>query len=107
MERTDAVRRTIRTVVQTGLAVCAVLLVIVPVVLEAVANYVTPGVYATLVGAAAAIMGVAGLVTRVMAMPAVVDFIALRLPWLAANAPEPELPTSVELETDSWAEPSP
>lgn len=82
---TDETRRRIRTRVQAGLAACTVLLVVVPVILSTLEQAVPPAVYAALVACAAAITTGATLVTRIMAMPAVAEWIDRYAPWLSAN----------------------
>jgi hypothetical protein len=84
---TDRRRRTIRTAVQAALSAAGVLLVVIPVVLQAAEESLTASQYAALAGVAAAITAVATLLTRVMALPAVIGFIDMYLPWLSAQEP--------------------
>ncbi|MEU7570342.1 hypothetical protein [Micromonospora sp. NPDC049240] len=84
-EKRDARRRAVRTRFQAFLAACSVLLVAVPVALDAVGEALPPKVYAVLAGAALVITQVAGTITRIMALPAVRSFIDQYLPWLSAE----------------------
>ncbi|WP_326554684.1 hypothetical protein [Micromonospora sp. NBC_01813] len=88
--RADARRRRIRTTFQVTVAAAPVLLVAVPYALKHLEATVPPEVYAVLAGAGAVIVAVASFITKVMNNPAVAGFIERRLPWLAAQDPEPE-----------------
>lgn len=81
----DSRRRSIRTAVQSAVAACAVLLVIVPIVLNAVEPGAPPRLYAALATGAAAITTIATLVTRIMTHPVVAAWIDRYAPWLSAD----------------------
>ncbi|MFD6636780.1 hypothetical protein ACFWDN_13295 [Micromonospora chalcea] len=85
LEKRDVRRRAIRTRFQAFLAACSVLLVAVPVALDAVEVALPPRVYAVLAGAALVITQVAGTITKVMALPAVKQFIDRFAPWLSTE----------------------
>jgi hypothetical protein len=72
---------------QAFVAASGVLLVAVPVALQQLDGNIPPHLYAVLATAALAITTIAGVVTRVMALPAVAQFIGTYLPWLAAGTP--------------------
>lgn len=80
MHITDAARRTLRTVFQ--------LVVTLSILLAAIADDLTAAFpeYAAVIGAGAAFA--AGL-TRIMATPAVEEFLERWFPWLAAEDPPP------------------
>ena len=84
----DARRRRIRTAVQSAVAACAVLLVIVPVVLSILEQSLPPRAFAALAAIALAITTVATVVTRVMTHPAVTKWIDTYAPWLSARPTE-------------------
>lgn len=75
----DSVRRTIRTVFQAVLSLAAA----APLLYSAV--FSSDPAQAT--GALAVALGVAGAITRVMALPAVEDFLQRFVPWLSADEP--------------------
>ena len=81
----DARQRRIRTRFQTFVAACPVLLVAVPVIHGELDGKVPAHVYAVLASAALVITTGAGIVARVMALPAVAQLIAARVPWLSAT----------------------
>ncbi|WP_239163682.1 hypothetical protein [Paractinoplanes rishiriensis] len=85
----DARRRTIRTAVQAAVSAAGVLLVALPIVMATVEEHLPAERYAALAGVAAAITAGATLVTRIMALPAVIGFIDTYLPWLSASEPPP------------------
>lgn len=78
--KADARRRTIRTMFQALLAGCA----LAPVIAQEFNLPLTGGIVGGI------IVG-AGIVSRVMAIPAVDDFLARFVPWLTKD-PAPELP---------------
>lgn len=83
----DATRRRIRTTFQTIVAAAPIMLVAVPYALAHLKDVVPGDTYGILVGAGAAIVTIANLVTKVMNRPDVAAFIERRLPWLAATDP--------------------
>jgi hypothetical protein len=83
----EARRRTIRTAVQAALSAAGVLLVVIPVLMTTAQEHLSAERYAALAGVAAAITAGATLLTRIMAMPAVVGLIDTYLPWLSAAEP--------------------
>lgn len=83
--RRDARRRRIRTKFQSFVSACAVLVVILPVIMQSLDGRLPGPLAAWLAGAALAITQVASTVTRIMNMPAVSDFIDRRMPWLSAD----------------------
>jgi hypothetical protein len=72
-------RRTVRTVVQTILALAAA----APLVYLAVTNESAEAA----TGAAAVVLAVAGAIARVMGMPQIEDILQKVAPWLAAHPP--------------------
>lgn len=82
---TEHRRRTIRTAVQTLASAAGVLLVVLPVILQTASEHLTAQQYGALAGVAAGITGGATLITRIMALPAVIGFIDTYLPWLSAT----------------------
>ena len=93
----DARRRSIRTAVQAAVSAAGVLLVVIPVVMATVRENLSAEHYAALTGAAAAITAGATLLTRIMALPAVTDFIDTYLPWLSTQEPVQPDEDTVEL----------
>lgn len=79
MALTDENRRTIRTVFQVVLALCAGL----PMIVAA------SGIPATAAGVGV-VLAVAGGFSRAMALPLVEDMLATYVPWLAKDAPTSE-----------------
>jgi hypothetical protein len=88
--RTDARRRSIRTAVQALVSAASVLLVVVPIVLSTLQHNLSAEQYTALAGIAASITAGATLVTRVMALPAVTEFIDTYVPWLSAHEAGPD-----------------
>ncbi|MFC3504441.1 hypothetical protein ACFOOK_26215 [Micromonospora krabiensis] len=78
-------RKRIRTAFQAFVSACAVLLVVLPIVMIEMDGVLPDKMYAYLGAAVAAITAVASLVTRLMTVPAVKDFIDRFAPWLAAE----------------------
>jgi hypothetical protein len=79
---TTQVRAPWRTVVRTVFQIVPAVAILVPIVLEAVAN----GDPSSLGAWAAVAVTVSATVTRVMALPAVEEFLRRFVPWLAAGA---------------------
>lgn len=71
------IRAVVRTVVQVGIPTFLTLLLVVPLIIEAILQEpsLPDGVRAWLVGLAAAITAISGVLTRIMAIPAL-------QPWL-------------------------
>lgn len=82
-------RAALRTAVTTGLSALLGLLVIVPMVIQAVLDgfgqHLPPGVYAWLAGAAIAITAASATLTRIAAIPGVIEWTRKYLPWLAPD----------------------
>ncbi|GGK13275.1 hypothetical protein GCM10010124_02330 [Pilimelia terevasa] len=91
----DARRRRIRTRFQTFLAGCAVLLVALPVLAQTFEQVLPAKAYAILSGCVLAITAVASAITRVMALPAVTNFIDRFLPWLSQEHGPDREPTDL------------
>jgi Sec-independent protein secretion pathway component TatC len=89
----DTGRRVARTVIQVGIPAFLALAAGLPVLLAQAKVFVSPNLYAALVGIAAAITAIAALLTRIMAIPKVNEF--LELVNLAGHS------TTVQAQ-DSW-----
>lgn len=86
MSRATQVRLPSRATIRTTFQVIVGLAAVTPFLVDAL------GLKAT--GVAATVLAVAAAITRVMAMPAVEDFLQQYVPWLAADKPvkSPEAP---------------
>lgn len=84
----NGARRTIRTVFQMLVGAAAMAPFIYSAATQHDAKEAT--------GWAAVALGIAAAVTRVMAMPAVEDFLQRWLPWLSAKAPQYAVPVDDE-----------
>ena len=78
---TDAARRTARTVFQAVVALAAAAPLIYSAVFSSSPEQASGGLLVAL--------GVAGAITRVMALPGVETFLQTYVPWLAAGEAEP------------------
>lgn len=83
----DARQRKIRTAVQAFISSAAVLLIVVPLVLDVLHGAVPASTYAVLASGAAAITAGATVVTHIMANPTVSALISQYAPWLSATPP--------------------
>lgn len=83
-------RATLRTAVQVGIPAFLALLVIVPQIIQEVVDgfgqHLPDGLRLWLAGAAAVITAASATITRVMAIPGVIDWTRRYLPWLAPDA---------------------
>ena len=83
-------RATIRTAVQTGIGAFVGLLVILPLVIQSVLDNVgeqfPEGLRIWLAGLALTITALSATITRVMAIPGVIDWTRTYLPWLAPDS---------------------
>lgn len=87
-EKDAARKRRIRTRVQAFVSACAVLLVVLPLVMDALEIALSPEQFAAVSVAVVAITQGATAVTRIMNLPAVNDFIERFMPWMAADFPQ-------------------
>ena len=82
-------RATIRTAVQTAIPAFLGLLVIVPLILQEVVagfgQHLPEGIRLWLAGAAVVITAASATITRVMAIPGVIEWTRSYLPWLAPD----------------------
>lgn len=82
-------RATIRTAIQTAIPAFLGLLVIVPMILQEIVSgfgqHLPDGLRLWLAGAAVAITAASATITRVMAIPGVIEWTRAYLPWLAPD----------------------
>lgn len=103
-EKSAARKRRIRTRVQAFIAACTILLVVLPLVLDALKIALSPEQFAVVSVAVVAITQAATLVTRVMNLPAVNDFIERFVPWMAADFPQLGSAPTAEIEAETEAD---
>ena len=82
-------RATLRTAVQTGIGAFLGLLVIMPLVIQSVLDGIgetfPEGLRIRLAGFAVIITAISATITRVMAIPGVIEWTRAYLPWLAPD----------------------
>jgi len=82
-------RATLRTAVQTAIPAFLGLLVIVPLILQEIVagfgQHLPEGIRLWLGGAAVVITALAATITRIMAIPGVIEWTRAYLPWLAPD----------------------
>jgi hypothetical protein len=83
-------RATLRTAVQTGIGAFVGLLVILPLVIQSVLDNIgeqfPEGLRIWLAGLALTITALSATLTRVMAIPGVIEWTRTYLPWLAPDS---------------------
>jgi hypothetical protein len=87
-------RAAARTAVAVGIPAFVGLLVILPLIIQAVVDgfgqHLPPEIYAWLVGSAAVITAASATLTRIAAIPGVIEWTRRYLSWLAPDDKRPE-----------------
>lgn len=87
-------RAAIRTAVQVGIPAFVGLLVILPLIIQAIVDgfgqHLPPELYGWLLGAAAVITAASATLARIAAIPGVIAWTRRFLPWLAPDDKTPE-----------------